>query len=117
MDLAEAVRAHLQWEVKLRSVLDGKHTQTLIADDVAKDDLCELGKWLRTQEPKLKGNVVYEDLRIKHVRFHALAAQVLRKAQGGDIAGANALFKGDYSSCSTAVITATRACEKSYLGG
>ena len=44
MDLNEAIQAHSEWKMKLRSAIQSR-TQ-LDAATIARDDCCALGKWL-----------------------------------------------------------------------
>ena len=44
MDFNEAIKAHSDWKMKLRSAIQAQ--TTLDAATIARDDCCVLGKWL-----------------------------------------------------------------------
>jgi len=75
MNLEVAVNKHVDWKAKLRLAISKK--ETLDATTIAKDDCCDLGKWLYG-EGKLKfGQLTsYSDCVAKHKAFHSNAGRV-----------------------------------------
>jgi len=46
LDFVNAIEAHTKWKVRLQSMIDCDTAEMLDPDKVARDDLCELGKWI-----------------------------------------------------------------------
>lgn len=75
MDLDNAIKAHAQWRVKFRSAI-AKQEQLDVAT-IAKDNCCELGKWLHSDAKREYGNAeAYKALVAKHAAFHTEASKV-----------------------------------------
>lgn len=75
MDLSEAMKAHAEWKIKLRTAISAK--QSLDATTISADDCCALGKWLhgeaRLKFGKLKS---HGDCLARHAAFHKEAGKV-----------------------------------------
>lgn len=77
MDLDKASKAHVDWKVKFRTAIAKQEN----LDDVtiAKDNCCELGKWLHAEGKAKFGRLTaHKDLLAKHTAFHVEAGQVAR---------------------------------------
>jgi len=75
MDLDSAIKAHAQWKMTFRSAISNK--QRLDAATIAKDDCCELGKWLHGEaRGQLGGKPQYATLLQRHKEFHTEAGKV-----------------------------------------
>ena len=112
MNFEEAVSAHQKWKARLRMVIDGKSTEMLDPEVVAKDDQCPLGQWIHGEGGKAHGvKSEFLEVRSTHAVFHKVAAQVLRKSLAGDKTGASALLEGDFYYSSSKVITAITKCK------
>jgi len=76
--------------------------------EVAKDDKCELGKWIHGDGAKHAKSPEFQQLRSEHTRFHKAAADVVHKADSGaSVSGETALGgHSEFSAASTAVVKA-----------
>lgn len=75
MDLDNAIKAHAQWRMKFRSAI-AKQEQ-LDVPTIAKDNCCELGKWLHSDAKREFGTTeAYKGLVAKHAAFHTEASKV-----------------------------------------
>jgi methyl-accepting chemotaxis protein len=75
MDLDHAVSAHEQWVFKFRDAI--ATSSTMDAATIAKDNCCELGKWLYGEGRTMHGNLTrFSDVVAKHAEFHKHAGQV-----------------------------------------
>jgi hypothetical protein len=112
MNFEEAIAVHQKWKVRLRVVIDGKSTETLDPEIVAKDDQCLLGQWIHGEGGKIFGSKPeFGEVKHTHADFHKVAAQVLRKSMTGDKAGAAHLLDGEFYQASSKVITAITKCK------
>lgn len=113
IDFDEAIRAHLDWTEAFRTaIVLGRRVETT---DIARDDLCDLGRWLHSEEARrFSGSATYDRLVAAHATFHREAAKVAELINSGRGAEAERrLWVGSsYSRASAAVREALRA-----LGG
>lgn len=107
MDFEQAILAHRHWKDKLSDYLK-KPDHSLSAMEVAKDDKCELGKWIHGDGAKHAKSPEFQQLRSEHARFHKAAADVVHKADSGaNVSGDTALGgHSEFSAASTAVVKA-----------
>src|SRR3972149_4878457 len=106
MDFDDAIRAHVDWKLRLRMFL-ADQGERLSSDVAGRDNACELGQWLYGEGTKYAADHSYAELKVAHARFHKVAAEVLRAAEGGDKRGAEArLEAAEYSKSSSAVVAA-----------
>ncbi len=82
MDFTEAIKAHADYKMKLRSYLT-KPDGSLSAAEMATDNHCVLGKWLHGAGRKYSGLPEYERLVSDHETFHKAVAEVIEKADRG----------------------------------
>lgn len=107
MDLEQAIQKHGEWKVKFRSAIT-RH-ETLEAGVIAKDNCCELGKWLygeaRTRWSSLPA---YRSCVAKHAEFHTAAGKVAHAINAKKFAEAEAMLGPDtpYASVSRDVVVA-----------
>jgi len=83
MDFEQAISAHSDWKRKLTAYLlnpDG----TLKSADVARDNKCELGRWLDGEGAKFSSLKQFSSLKTEHARFHKAAADIVSRADRGD---------------------------------
>jgi methyl-accepting chemotaxis protein len=75
MNLDDAIKAHAEWKLKLRSAIARK--EKIDAATLGRDDCCPLGKWLHG-EARSKFNALgsYKDCLSHHAGFHAAAGKV-----------------------------------------
>lgn len=107
MDLEQAIHKHGEWKVKFRTAL-GRH-ETFDAATIAKDNCCELGKWLYG-EAKTRWSALpaYRSCVAKHAEFHTQAARVAQAINAKKYPEAEALLGpgSAYSSASQDVVVA-----------
>ena len=96
VDFDAIIDAHQAWKQKLRNAIQGGSEKNLNADDVCKDNLCALGKWIYGPGKSYENSEAYEPLRKSHAEFHTCAGDILRKAQAGEKDDANALLVGEF---------------------
>jgi Chemoreceptor zinc-binding domain len=106
MNFDQAVSAHVQWKSKLATYI-AKPDHSLNADTVAKDNECDLGKWLHGEGRKYAKLSEFQKLVTDHARFHVAAADVVRKANAGQKASEEVALgsKSEYAAASNAVVT------------
>jgi methyl-accepting chemotaxis protein len=91
MNWDESVEAHVKWKIKLQAYINVRG-EKLDANTIAKDNACALGQWLSNEASKLQGNATFQTLKGDHSAFHKAAADVVKKVDAGDKAGATALM-------------------------
>jgi len=75
MNLDSAIKAHAQWKMKFRSAITAK--ETMDAATIAKDDCCEIGKWLHGEGRAACGaKPEFVALIERHREFHREAGKV-----------------------------------------
>ena len=82
MNFDEAIQAHAAWKVRL-SVYVRKPDGALKSSEVGASNRCALGKWLESGGQKYASLPEYKNLVEQHARFHAVAANVIKKAESG----------------------------------
>lgn len=92
----KAIGAHSHWKKRLRAAIEAGDSK-LTVDQVAKDDACDLGKWLQGESipESVRTTADFEACRELHAQFHKAAAEVLRLAVSGDKAAALAALGSD----------------------
>lgn len=85
MNFDEAIRAHSDWKIKLNRYLSNPDG-SINAQDLSKDNLCNLGKWLHGEGRSFENIAEYKQLIQDHAHFHKAAADiVIKKDRGEDI--------------------------------
>jgi hypothetical protein len=82
VDFKQAIFDHSDWKRKFRAALaDGKD---LDAESIARDDCCDVGKWLRasSNEP-LRTVPSYGACVLAHAEFHREAGKIASAIRGG----------------------------------
>ncbi len=116
MNFDESVAAHTRWKARLRAALDGV-VEALDPATVARDDACDLGRWIHGDGDRYKALAEHQVLLAAHARFHQCAAEVVTKKALGMKAEAETLManKGDFSRTSTETISAIMAMQRAVL--
>ena len=78
MNFDQVIFAHSDWKNHFKHYLEGK--EKLDEQTVAKDNVCELGKWLAGEGARHAQLPEYRDLKEKHTQFHLTAAQAVRES-------------------------------------
>jgi hypothetical protein len=106
MNFDQAISAHVQWKSKLAAYLNHPD-HSLNAADIAKDDRCDLGKWLRGEGQKYASSPEFKKLVADHTHFHSAAAAIVKKADAGLRVSEEVALgaTSEYASASNAVVT------------
>jgi methyl-accepting chemotaxis protein len=113
MNFDEAREKHAQWRFKFRGAITQKETMDAVA--IAKDDRCDLGKWLHGEAKgkysRLSG---YADCVNKHAHFHIAASNVAKVINAKKYEEARALLDmgSEFSLASAAIGSALDVLEK-----
>jgi hypothetical protein len=82
INLDNAIKAHADWRSKLRAAAN--NSEQLDAETIARDDCCELGKWLHgAGGSKFGGKPTFVSLIGGHKKFHIEAGKVARVVNQG----------------------------------
>ncbi len=117
MNFEDAIAAHIKWKVRLNQFIDGTSTEKLSSATVCKDNLCDLGKWIYGDGAQYKSAPHYQDLVKKHANFHICAADVVKKVETGDKAGAKGLLGAAFAVASKETVAAIMELKKEAAKG
>ena len=81
-DVEAALSAHIDWKRRLRDAVSRGYCEQ-DSDDVGRDDLCELGRWLHSLPPEYGATSWCEEIVEWHARFHREAAGVVQLIETG----------------------------------
>ncbi len=106
LNFRTAIEAHQKWKGRLQAVIDSGVPDTLSVEEVSRDNLCVLGKWLHgSGNQKFGREVLFKTLQANHAHFHVCAGKVLQSALKGNKSEAQtALKSGDFAHASQAVV-------------
>ena len=107
MDFDKAVAAHSKWKMKLASNLR-TNDRSMKPDEVQRDNLCDLGKWIQSESTKYAALAEFTTLKQAHGRFHMAAADVVRRANSGAAVSEEVALgaASEYAKASSAVVQA-----------
>jgi hypothetical protein len=108
MNFQDAIVAHLKWKDRLKQFLSGTG-EALNLVLVARDDQCDLGKWIHGEGKHQYGSVpLYNTMKTAHAHFHETAAEVIKTAKAGNADKARTMlaYGGAYYSASSACVNA-----------
>ena len=113
MNIDEALMAHTRWKRKLREDLS-RPGNVLRPNDVSFDHKCELGDWIYGEGAGYSALPEYTKLKYEHARFHAAAAEIVRKANSGEVAieDMQPCANSNFSTASSAVVIALMSMKK-----
>jgi hypothetical protein len=117
MNFDDAIAAHIKWKVRLNQFIDGTSAEKLSSATICKDNLCDLGKWIYSEGAQYKSKGQYQDLVKKHANFHVCAADVVKKVESNDKAGAKTALGGAFASASKETVTAIMELKKEAAKG
>ncbi|WP_017460459.1 CZB domain-containing protein [Dyella ginsengisoli] len=113
IDLNSAIERHSSWKVKLRSAITNQ--ETVDASSAAKDNCCELGKWLHGEGKASFGALPsFGGCVSQHASFHREVGKIAAMINAGQFSQAEALlgFGTPYQAASSAVGVAIRTLKK-----
>ena len=103
MNLDDAIQKHTEWKTKFRAAITKK--ETLDAATIAKDNCCDLGKWLYGDGKSRFGKLdSHAECVAKHKTFHVEAGKVAAAINAKKYAEAEAMIGSGttYSAASNA---------------
>lgn len=107
--IGQAIAAHEQWKASLGEAIRAG-TSTLDPVVTARDDRCELGRWLHDLEHTgAATDAGFQSIVAEHRRFHEHAARILRMATDGRRAAALRALEGEYAAISAELESLLRA--------
>lgn len=104
MDLDSAIGQHAEWKMKFRNAISKQ--ESMDAATIAKDNCCDLGKWLHGESKASLGRLTsHAECVKKHAAFHVEAAKVATAINAKKYAEAEAMIAGGtiYAQVSSAV--------------
>lgn len=116
MDLDQAIAAHTQWKLKLRTAIARK--EQLDTAVVCRDDQCPLGRWLHGEGRMQYGaRGTFTRLVDSHRKFHAEVGHVAREVNAARYAQAEKLLDAGsaFAKASTDVGVAIGALKRDLL--
>jgi hypothetical protein len=97
LDFQAAIRAHHVWKERLDALLQDGSRDQLDPVAICRDDLCELGQWIRGGGQQVFGHLgVFDELRRHHADFHLVAAEVVHAVRIGRHEHARQLLSSEY---------------------
>jgi methyl-accepting chemotaxis protein len=112
VDFDAIIDTHQSWKQKLRNAIAGGSEAQLDPNEVCKDNVCALGKWIYSAGREFEHLEEYEPLRKSHAEFHVCAADILKRAQSGDKDGASSMLVGDFFDLSNRTINSIVAMKR-----
>jgi len=102
VDFDAMIMAHQNWKKKLRvATNDAAEAAKLDPRAIARDNACELGKWIHGPGQQCCGTTPeFGRLKNKHADFHQCAAEVADKAKSGDITNAKRVMHDKFMALS-----------------
>lgn len=113
MDLDSAIGKHAEWKVKFRNAISKQ--EQMDAATLAKDNCCDLGKWLHGEGKASFGRLAsHAECIKKHAEFHREAAKVATAINAKKYAEADAMIgsASTYAKASSAVGVAVMQLKK-----
>jgi methyl-accepting chemotaxis protein len=113
MDLDSAIGKHAEWKMKFRNAISKQ--EQMDAATIAKDNCCDLGKWLHGEAKTSFSRLAsYAECVKKHAAFHVEAGKVATAINAKKYAEAEAMIGGGtiYAQASSAFGVATMQFKK-----
>lgn len=104
MDLESAIGKHVEWKMKFRTAISKQ--EQIDAATLAKDNCCELGRWLHGEAKASFGRLAsHAECIKKHASFHVEAAKIASAINAKKYAEAEAMIGAgtSYTQASNAV--------------
>ena len=97
MDFSAAIRAHANWRLRLSTYCQGSLKEEINIQTLAKDNACDLGKWLYGEGQKYRWDPKLEELIKAHAAFHRSAAAIVVMVHSGKRKEAESLLNSNES--------------------
>lgn len=87
LNVKSALQSHSDWLLRLKAMIEGEQDASHIdVASAARDDLCALGKWIKTDGQLLYGKKPeFTELRLRHREFHLTVGDVCICFNRGDV--------------------------------
>jgi hypothetical protein len=117
MDFDDAVAAHSGWKRKLNAYVRNPDHSLNVAE-IAADDRCMLGHWLKGEAQKYSALPEFAKLTAEHTRFHKAAADIVNRVDQGEDVSPDLVIGGgsEFGRASSAVVLAIMGMKKKYEG-
>ena len=83
MTTKDAISAHVNWKLRIHTLLSGKLPEKLDPSAIARDNACELGKWIHSDGKKEIPSALHAELLAVHAAFHREAARIVGEFYAG----------------------------------
>jgi methyl-accepting chemotaxis protein len=113
LDVDKVIAAHGQWKTKFRVAINRK--DQLDAATIARDDCCELGKWIHGPiKMRLGRHPQFTELLRSHMRFHIEAGEIARTINQQSFVNATKMLDhgSPFAAASTAVANLLSAMKR-----
>jgi methyl-accepting chemotaxis protein len=97
MNFSDAIRAHANWRLRLSTYCQGNLKETFSVQVIAKDNACDLGKWLYGEGSKYASDPKFGELISTHAAFHRSAAEITAMVQSSRQKDAEKLLNSNES--------------------
>lgn len=97
INVMDEINAHIAWKLNLRNVLEEKSRRDLQPEQIMRDDLCNLGKWLHGAGKTHFGpnNTGIQTLIQQHARLHTAAGFVAKNIRENNFSAAKKIMDGE----------------------
>jgi methyl-accepting chemotaxis protein len=106
MSFDDAMASHIVWKLRLTRFIDGSGGEDFDKSTAGRTELCDLGRWMLDEGANYQAVPAFDSLQKEHADFHSRAAEVIRKVESGDQAGAKLVVDGPFEAASRGVIRA-----------
>lgn len=91
MSPKDAIAAHVNWKLRIHALLTGRLSEKLEPTNIARDNVCELGKWIHGEGKGTMPPAEHATLVAAHAAFHKEAARIVGDVYGGHKIGLEAI--------------------------
>lgn len=98
LNLIGMAEAHIVWKTRLWHHIQGDISEPLDAALLGQAGICQLANLINGRELEhLRAAPEFEQLSDAHRQFHQFGALIVEHLKAGDLGGASAIFKDEYS--------------------
>ena len=111
-DWNDSIAAHTSWKNRFSNAI--QHKKAIDANEIFRDDVCPLGKFLYCEGKAKNVTSSYKKLLETHARFHQEASLITNALNYGNFAAASAMIGTDtpYEKASQALVASLLSVEK-----
>lgn len=97
INVMDEISAHIAWKMALQNQVDGKKKGDFKVEEIMRDDLCHLGKWLHGPAKNLFGpnNKGIQTLTEQHARLHTASGFVVKNIEQDDFVSAKRIMDSE----------------------